>query len=131
MGVTFSPDGKLFAAASGQGFAKLWEATTLQEVATLRGVLLGVHSVAFSPDGRRLAIDSSGIEAIQLWDVESSQELLTLEGVGSVFCRTAFSPDGNVLGSRNDAGLLHLWRAPSWEEIAAAEAKEKTETRQP
>ena len=131
MGVTFSPDGKLFAAASGQGFAKLWEATTLQEVATLRGVLLGVHSVAFSPDGRRLAIGSSGIEAIQLWDVESSQELLTLEGVGSVFCRTAFSPDGNVLGSRNDAGLLHLWRAPSWEEIAAAEAKEKTETRQP
>ncbi len=108
MGVTFSPNGKLFAAAGGAGFAKLWEATTLQEVATFRGVLLGVHSVAFSPDSRRLAIGSSGIEAIQLWDVESSQELLTLEGAGSVFCRTAFSPDGNVLGSRNDAGLLHL-----------------------
>ena len=100
-------------------------------MATLRGVLLGVHSLAFSPDSKRLAVGSSGLEAIKLWDVESSQELLTLEGVGSLFSHTAFSPDGNVLGSMNDGGLLHLWCAPSWEEIAAAEAKEKTETRQP
>jgi WD40 repeat protein len=131
MGVTFSPNGKLFAAASGQGLAKLWEATTLQELRTLRGVLLGVHSVAFSPDSKRLAIGSSGLEAIKLWDVESSQELLTLEGEGSLFTRTAFSPDGNVLGSMSDGGVLHLWHAPSWEEIAAAEAKEKTGIKQP
>jgi WD40 repeat protein len=129
--VTFSPDGKLFAAASELGPAKLWEATTFQDVATLRGVLQSVDSVAFSPDSKRLAIGSSGIEAIKLWDVGSSEELLTLEGQGSRFYRTAFSPDGNVLGSMNEKGVLHFWRAPSWAEIAAAEAKEKAVSKQP
>jgi len=31
----------------------------------------------------------------------------------------------------NEFGVLNLWRAPSWEEIAAAESKEKTEIKQP
>ena len=130
-GVTFSPDGRLFAAVSELGSAKLWEAPTFQEVATLSGVLQSVDSVAFSPDSKRLAIGSSGIEAIKLWDVGSQEELLTLEGQGSRFYRTAFSPDGNDLGSMNEAGLLHLWRAPSWAEIEAAEAREKTEVQRP
>jgi len=118
---TFSPDGRFFAAASELGYAKLWETVTLRELATFRGVLMGVHSVAFSPDGKRLAAGSEGSEAVQLWDVESYQELLTLEGQGSLFGSSAFSPDGNVVGSRNAQGQLHLWRAPSWEEIEAAE----------
>jgi eukaryotic-like serine/threonine-protein kinase len=129
--VTFSPDGKLFAAASELGAAKLWEATTFQDVATLRGVLQSVDSVAFSPDSKRLAIGSSGIEAIKLWDVGSYEGLLTLEGQGSRFYRTAFSPDGNILGSMTEKGVLHLWRAPSFEELAATEAKEKAESKRP
>ena len=131
--VTFSPDGKLFAEASDLGQAKLWEATTLEEVETIRGFLLGTHSVAFSPDGKRLAISSNGIEAIKLWDgdVKNRQELLTLEGEGSFFYRTAFSPDGNSLGSMTARGVLHFWHAPSWEEIADAEAMEKTESKKP
>ena len=56
--------------------------------------------------------------------MESREELLTLEGEGSRFYRTAFSPDGNDLGSMNQAGVLHLWRAPSWAEIEAEAAKE-------
>ena len=49
----FSSDGKLFAVASGMGYARVWETATWREVATLRGYLLGVHSVAFSGDGKR------------------------------------------------------------------------------
>jgi WD40 repeat protein len=117
----FSPDGKLLAAASLKGLVRLWETTTWREVMSLRGVLLGCHSVAFSPDGTRLAMGSNGQEAVKLWDTSTYQELLTLPGSGSVFFPTAFSPDGNVLGSMNQSGLLHLWRAPSWTEIDAAE----------
>jgi hypothetical protein len=36
----------------------------------------------------------------------------------------AFSPDGNVLGSLSLSEVLHLWRAPSWAEIEAAETAE-------
>jgi WD40 repeat protein len=118
---TFSPDGKLFAVASTLGFARVWETGTLREMATFRDFLLGVHSVAFSPDGKRLATGSNGQEAIKLWDMKSHQELIALEGQGSIFHSSAFSPDGDLLGSSNLNGVLHLWRAPSWAQIAAAE----------
>ena len=40
----------------------------------------------------------------------------------------ACSPGDTLLDAVSDPqGLPHLWRAPSWEEIAAAEVKEKTE----
>jgi WD40 repeat protein len=128
---SFSPDGKTLAAASSDGFVRLWDTATWREVTTLRGFLLACHSVAFSPDGNRLAAGSNGKEAVKLWDIHSHRQLLTLEGQGSEFGPTAFSPDGKVLGSSNHEGYLYLWRAPSWQEIATEEAKEKAETRQP
>jgi WD40 repeat protein len=39
-----------------------------------------------------------------------------------MFNSTTFSPDGNVLASANSQGILHIWRAPSFEEIARLEA---------
>jgi WD40 repeat protein len=130
-GLSFSPDGKLLAVASQYGFAKLFDLDAPRELATLHGFLMGVHSVAFSADGTRLALGSNGSEAIKLWDVASLEEVVTLGAQGSVFFSTKFSPDGNVLGSLNESGVLYLWRAPSWDEINAAEAKEKTEIQQP
>src|SRR5208282_4489867 len=91
-----------------------------REVATLRGVLLGVHSVAFSGDGKRLAT-GGGNAALKLWDTESWQEVLTLEGQGAQFLSSAFSPDGKAILAVNRARLVHIWQAPSWEEIKAAE----------
>lgn len=119
--IAFAPDGRSFAAASEQGFGRMWDTATLRELATFRGFLLGVHAVTFSPDGRRLALGSNGREAVKLWDLTSGQELLTLEGEGSLFHPICFSPDGNLLGALNSSGTLHLWRAPSWAEIEAAE----------
>jgi WD40 repeat protein len=82
--------------------------------------------VTFSSDGQRLAAGSNEPDAVKLWDLQSQQQVLTLGGRGSMFWATAFSPDGNVIGSINEQGFLHLWRAPSLEEINAAEVKEKT-----
>lgn len=92
---------------------------------TLRGYLLGVASVTFSPDEKRLATGSGNQETLRVWDTDSWRDVLTLEGQGAEFHALAFSPDGSVIGARNVAGNVHLWRAPSWEEIAAAEAKER------
>jgi WD40 repeat protein len=129
----FSADGKLLAAAGSEGFARIWDAATLLPIADLRGFLQSVGSVAFSPDGHRLVAGSDGKEAIKLWDVDSHEELLTLEGKGSMFNVTAFSPDGAILGSMNSGdakrGILHLWRAPSWEEIEAAEKQSQRDDR--
>jgi len=51
--------------------------------------------------------------------------------VGFQFAPTAFSLDGNTIGSLSTDGILNLWRAPTWAEINAAEAKEKAESKQP
>lgn len=119
--LTFSPNGKLLAGATDFGFARLWETASLTEVATLRSMLLGKHSVAFSPDSTRLAVGGNGPEAIKLWDLNSREELFSLAGQGTQFKFSAFSPDGNVIGALNRVGVLHLWRAPSWEKIQDAE----------
>ena len=122
-GSAFSPDGRLLAVVGVLGSCQLWDTAAARTMATLEGFLQGTHSVAFSPGGQRLAIGSNGNEAIKLWDVESLQELLTLEGRGSMFNSTGFSPDGSLLASRNSRGVLHIWCAPSLEEIARLEAQ--------
>jgi hypothetical protein len=124
----FSPDSRLLAVPSQYGYANVFSVDPPGELATLRGFLLGVHSVGFSPDSARIAVGSGGREAVKLWDAASLQELITLGAEGSMFMRTRFSPDGNVLGSVSaSSGVLYLWRAPSWEEIHGTEAKEKAE----
>ncbi|HVR34348.1 MAG TPA: protein kinase, partial [Methylomirabilota bacterium] len=118
----FSPDGRLFAVASDRGFVRLWETRTLREAVTLTGFTVVAHSVGFSPDGTRLAAGGSKWSEILLFDVRSHRKLLRLTAAGSVTRSVTFSPDGSLLGSLDSNGILQLWRAPTWEEIDAAES---------
>jgi WD40 repeat protein len=133
----FSPDGNRVATSlMSSHVAKLWEISPLREVATLSSTMSVPHSVAFSPDGRRVAVGAGDREAITLWDAHTHEPLLTLRGHGARFFRTAFSPDGNTLASRNilsgeGNGILHLWRAPSREEIAQAEKAQEASAKKP
>src|SRR5690349_6612783 len=102
---------------------------TGQLLGRLRGVLQGIHSLGFSPDSRRLAAGSDDRQAVKLWDIQSLQELVTLRGESSAFSQTRFSPDGNLLGTMNYRGLLHVWRAPSWPEIEAANESDEMNTK--
>ena len=118
---SFSPDGKLFALGGWGTDVRLFETTTRKEVARLRGILGRVWGVAFSPGWQAFITSGGGDETVTLWDTESHEKLLTLEGTGSALRLVAFSPDGNIIGCAHWRGLLHLWRAPSWKEIDAAE----------
>jgi WD40 repeat protein len=73
-------------------------------------------------------ISASGREAVKLWDVATRQELLTLSGTGSSLTDARWSADGDVILA---GPPWQAWSAPSWAEIAAAEAKEKTQFSQP
>jgi len=115
---SFAPDSRSLVSLQDDGSCILWDLQTATLICTLRGHLLGIHSVAFSPDGRRLATGgSAGNEAVKLWDTATHQEVLTLEGKGSLFRNLQFSPDGNTILAINVDGLLHLWNAPSFRSI--------------
>ncbi|HUB24236.1 MAG TPA: serine/threonine-protein kinase [Tepidisphaeraceae bacterium] len=131
--VALSPSGKLFAGCSHLGYARVWDTDSWREVATLRGFLNSVESVAFSPNGDRLATSEGAQgEALKIWAVDSWQDVLTLRAAGDLFDYANFSPDGNAVGVlTSDLRVLHLWQAPSWDQIAAAESKQKADGGQP
>jgi len=123
-----SPDGALVAVPTWGGQVRLFDAVKGELIEDLHGHLNGVFGVAFSVDGRRLISTFGGREAVKLWDVGTRLELLTLGGTASSTMSAIWSADGDVILA---GGPWQAWRASSWEEIAAAEAKEKTELKQP
>jgi WD40 repeat protein len=117
-GVAFSPDGKWIASASWDGTIGLWQPNG-RNIRFLRGHNGVVWDVAFSRDGRTLA-SSADDGTIKLWNLASMQEAATLHGHEGPVSGLAFSPDGNYLASAG-GGTVRLWKAPTFEELSAAE----------
>ena len=133
-----SPNGRLVAAFSFGTEVMLFDPARGEKIASFQGHLETVAAIAFSPDGRRLFSTNHGREAAKLWDVGTGQELLTLAGADAHPRKARWSADGDVILA---GPPWQAWSAPSWEEIAAAEAKDppssdfggqgKTEIKQP
>jgi WD40 repeat protein len=120
---SFSVDGRYLFVPSSMGEVRVFDATTLQETAKLRGFMFGAHSVGFAPDGQRLVTGGTAQESITIWDQGNYERLLTFPTTDSGLNSTGFSPDGNVLVGQSRLGNIFFWRAPSFEEIAQAEAR--------
>jgi WD40 repeat protein/tRNA A-37 threonylcarbamoyl transferase component Bud32 len=85
---------------------------------TLKGHKSDVISVAFSPDGKRLA--SASVDGtVKVWDVQTRQEALTFKGHTGVVTSVAFNPAGNRLASASTdgtEGTVKVWDSHTGQE---------------
>jgi len=115
--VAISPDGKVMVDGGYTGFAVSYERNEFNQRGFNHGGAISyggawhrrIKSIAFSPDGRTVAI--SGSEGVALRNMEVSyvtDELLIDSGVASN--SVAFSPDGKILASADMlAGIVRMW----------------------
>jgi len=75
--VAFSPDGTRLAVGCKDNTIRLWDLTSYQQVAELRGHTDYVHAVAFSPDGTQL-VSGSGDSTVRIWDTLPRKERVRL-----------------------------------------------------
>jgi serine/threonine protein kinase/WD40 repeat protein len=109
-GLDFSPDGTILAAVGRS--AQLWDVAT-------GGLLLSlkeanhITSVAFAPDGRRLAVasvDSFGPGGVNVWDLDPGRGVETLQGLSGRVEKVIVSPDGRLI-----AALANNWEIGVWD----------------
>ena len=65
-------------------------------------------SVAWSPDGKRLATGSEDNTA-KVWDAETGKELLTLSGHTWSVSSVSWAPDGERLATGSGDGTAKVW----------------------
>ena len=111
-GITFSPDGKLFATAAADRAVKVWRTEGTKLLYTLGESTDWVYAVAWSPDGKHLA--AAGVDkSIRVWKLDASEG----EVEHSVFAHTApvvklvYGKDGKTLYSVAEDGTVKAWDA--------------------
>jgi WD40 repeat protein/predicted Ser/Thr protein kinase len=122
----FSPDGTCLAVAPMTSMADSRHALTLWDVASGRGLRSFPDagwpgSLAFTPDGRRLA--ASDVEGrVLTWDRDTDRPRLRLAAQTRSLQSLAFSPDGKRLAAAG--GGLTVWDAETGQELRAIRRSE-------
>jgi WD40 repeat protein len=93
-----------------------WQRLCHLEQHALMGHRGGVRSVAYSPDGQRLATASWDMTA-RVWDAATGRALLTLKGHASGVHSVAWSPDGLRLATGSADGTAKVWPAAGGREL--------------
>jgi WD40 repeat protein len=109
----------------------LWDTSNWAEIRRLAGVsqgaMLGTQTLAFSPDGKRLATGGGmfGVVA-QVWDIQTGEAVSSLRGHGLAIGAIAFSPDGKTVATGSDDRTVRLWHADTGiEQLVLATENEK------
>lgn len=111
--IEFSPNAKLFASASFDGFILLWDVTTGNLLQRLPITATYPRVIQFSPDSARLAVGCTD-KTIQIWNVAGQLEHVLKNHTRNVNT-LAWSPTGTTLASGADDGMIILWDTQHWQ----------------
>jgi WD40 repeat protein len=108
--IEFTPDGSLL--ASHDVFrVQVWDSLTRQPLFALPTNAddgAGISSIAFSPDGRNLAVGMR--EAIEIWEVSAAPRLIRrLDVQPHGILDIAYSPDGTILCASGSDSQIYVW----------------------
>jgi WD40 repeat protein len=131
-GTAFSPDGKLFATATGiwGGFG-VWDRGTGARRYDFSKTVGYSSCVAFSPDGQWLATGSAAEFGrlqrpgglLNVWELKTSKSVFSFDDTTIGVWGVAFSPDGNRLAAATgyhrsrDPGEVRVWDTTTWREL--------------
>lgn len=127
--IAFSPDGRRLATATPGSTGvqtvngveqrihvtaevKIWDATTFAELLKISG---GGNGLAFSPDGRRIALAQE--DSVSIWNAQSGQLLVTLKGHSAMVKCLASSPDGQRIATGSGDQSVKIWDAAGGQEM--------------
>lgn len=113
--LALAPDGKTVALGGLDGDVRLLDIRSGRTVGELRLGARTIGSLAYSPDGKRLAVAASN--EIQLWDLPSAREVASLRGHTDLVLGVQFSPDGRTLISRSLDGTVREWEPSTGREL--------------
>jgi WD40 repeat protein len=114
--VLFSLNGKYLAALtkSSADPIQVWDLATGQKIG---GVPLSASAMAISPDGKTLAVATSG-GTVQLWDVATRHPIGNSFTVSpEVIYSLAFSPNGKTLATGSNDDTARLWDVATHRQI--------------
>lgn len=118
--VTFSRNGRQLLSASFDGTAKIWDSKIRNEPT----VLNYFGPIAFSQNGRYVAIRGTQENQITVWDIETSKVQCTFSGHTDKVKRIVMSSDGRYVASASESNdaiennqLLKVWEADAGREL--------------
>ncbi len=116
----FLPESRYLLCVTADGLIRVWD---LSPAAVAPRVLRNfTYDVAFSPDGRRLALASGSTEAIRfghgaIIDAATYETMLPPLRHGGNVRGIAFSHDGRLVATTSDNGTARLWDAATGEPV--------------